>query len=308
MIKRTFADVKSELARVAGHAGMQTTDVRLREMVTIAQERLSVAGEWPYQYARLKFRQIGSLVCLPCEYEALVHSTVEREPIELQPSWFEFLDFGPGPTDQTKWANLGIDLGEVAVYRQPGTTGAVLNVTATEGADTGDVVVTGYDTNGVRKVVNYALPDATSTVRWSKVVQVTKPATLGDVVLSWEDDFAREQVAAVYRYRDKTPSFRSYRFPLLDTEDKIVHGIARRRLYPVTSDQDELFITNIAALRLAVKGVAFEDAGKIIEAETSFASAKKILTDEAARYQATKAAPPVNVTRIAALSTRPDIY
>jgi hypothetical protein len=307
MIKRTFGDVKTELARVAGQTGMQTNDARLREMVTIAQERLCVAGEWAYQYARIKFRQFGGIVCLPAEYEAMVHCTIEREPVELQPSWFEFLEYGPGPTDKTKWSNLGIDLGETPVYRQPGSAGSKIRVVSTDGTDTATVEVTGYDVNGVRKVVPFVLPDATSDIEWSKIIQVSKPLTAGDVVITFEDDYGRKTIAATYRYRD-VASFRAYRFPIGDAESKVVHAIVRRRVYPITSDKDELFITNLPVLRLAVKAVAFEDAGKVVEAETCFGIAKGILQDEAKQYKSGQQKIGVNVSRVNAMTTRTDIY
>lgn len=308
MIKRTFADVKAELARVAGATGMQVNDGRLRELASIAQERLCLAGEWPYQYARVKFRQYGGVVSLPCEYESLVHTAVEREAVAIQPAWFEFLEYGPGPVDPARWTNLGLDLGESPVYQQPGPEGATLKVTSTEGADTGSVVVTGYDPEGVRRVVSFALPQATSPVAWAKISQVTKPATAGDVVLSYTDTFGQETVAASYRYRDLTPSFRQYRFPIGDDASKVVHAVVRRRLYPVKTDSDELFITNLAALRLGVKAVAFEDAGRLADSEAAFTLAAGILAAEARLYRAGQHTVPVNVSRVAALSTRSDIY
>lgn len=308
MIKRTFAEVKTELARVAGPTGMQVTAPRLMELASIAQERLCVLGEWPYQYARLKFRQYGGIVSLPCEYEALVHTTLDREPVEVQPAWFEFLEFGPGPMDRAQWSNLGADLGESPVYRQPGEPGATLKVAATNGSDSGMVKVFGCDTKGVRQQVDFALPHAVSPVEWSKITQVIKPATAGDVVLSLTDAFGTQYVAAAYRGRDTSPTFRTYRFPIAEDASRVVHAIARRRLYPVQAETDELFITNLAALRLGVKAVAFEDAGRLADSEAAFTLAAGILAAEARLYRAQRHAPPVNVTRIGALSARPDIY
>lgn len=308
MIKRTFADVKTELARIVGQCGMKADDPRLREMVTIAQERLCSDGEWPYQYARLKFRQYGGLVSLPSEYESLVHATVDREPLEIQPSWFEFLEWGPGPTDQTQWSSLGVDQGESPVYQQPGDKGATIRVASTDGDDTGNVEVEGYDIDGVRQVETFALPDAESDTEWSKIVKVTKPVTSGDVVLSYTDKYGREYVAASYRYRDTTPSFRCYRFPIESDDSKLVHGVVRRRVFPIRSDSDELIITNLAALRLGVKAVALEDSGKLPDSEAAFAIAGRILGKEAKHYRAGHHAPVINVNRIGALSSRPDIY
>lgn len=307
MIKRTFADVKAELSRVAGVSGMPVNDARLRTIVDIAQERLCGEGEWPFQYARVKFNQYGGILALPAEFEALVHTTIDRSSAEVYPQWFEMLDYGPGPTDKEHWRNVVIDYGEAPVFRQPGADGATLRVTSTDGADTSTVRVEGFDTEGVRRVETFTLPDATSATKWSKITAVAKSVTAGDVVVSYTDQFGDQYVAATYRYRDTNPSFRTYRVPIDEDKSGLIHGIVRRRLYPVRSDNDELFVTNIAALRLAVKAVALEDADKFAESETAFAIARRILGQEAKHYRAGQTVP-VRVTRINNLSERPDLY
>ncbi len=307
MIKRTFADVKAELARVAGVSGVPVADTRLRSMVSIAQERLCTMGEWPYQYARVKFNQYGGIVSLPCEFEALVHSTIDRQSVDIYPQWFEMLDYGPGPMDREAWSNVVVDHGESPVFRQPGPDGATIRVVSTSGSDTSTVRVEGYDTNALRVVETFTLPDATSATKWSKVTAVTKSQTTGDVVLSFTDQFGDQFVAGTYRSRDITPSFRTYRVPIAEDASGLIHGIVRRRLYPITGDNDELFITNIAALRLAVKAVALEDADKFAESEGAFGIARRILSDEAKHYRAGQAVP-VRVTRINAMSEHPEVY
>jgi hypothetical protein len=310
MIKRTFGQVKTELSRVAGQTGMQATDPRLRELVNLAQERLSTMGEWPFQYARVKFCHFGGVLSLPCEYESLAHTAIEDQPVSIQPTWFEFLEYGPGPLKKESWSNLGLDLGESPVYRQPGTGGAKLRVASTNGDDAGNATVFGYDKTGVRREVTFALPDATSTVEWSKVTQVVKPVTAGDVVLSFTDIFGRTSQAAVYRSRDTSPTFRAYRFTgIADDQTKVIQGIVRRRLYPILTDNDEMFITNLGALRLGVKGIALEDKGDVVTAARTFELAKTILQDEARLYKGSRtSAPQVNVSRVASLSARADIY
>ena len=141
MIKRTYGDVKDELRRVAGQTGLVVDDARLLTTVNLAQERLSTLGEWPFQYARVKFCQRGGVVALPTMYEAIVHAAIDRESIETNPPWFEFLEYGPGPYQKNEWCNYGLDMGESPVFFQPGDGGATLTVTSTNGADTDNVVV-----------------------------------------------------------------------------------------------------------------------------------------------------------------------
>lgn len=308
MIKRTFGSVKSELARVAGQSGMPVDDARLREIVFLAQERLCTKGEWPFQYDRLKFKQYDCVVSLPSEYESLVHTSLDRVPVEIQPPWFEFLENGPGPQDRDGWVNLGIDLGEWPVFWQPGSEGSKVRLVSTSGDDSGQVTVVGYDTDGLAQSLGLDLPDITTEIELSKITQVVKPVTAGDVVLSYVDEFGEESIAATYRARDTNPTFRTYRFPTISDEGTVVHGIARRRLYPITSDNDELLVPNLGALRLAVKGIAFEDNDKVIEAANCFALATEILREEAKLYRGSRNTAPVNVSRVSRLSVRPDIF
>lgn len=309
MIKRTYGDVKEELRRVAGQTGLVVDDARLKVAVNLAQERLCTKGEWPYQYARIKFCQRGGVVALPTQYEALVHTAINREPVETQPPWFEFLEYGPGPYIKNEWCQYGLDMGESPVISQPGASGALIRVTSTSGSDTGNVIVKGYDTSMVAQTLSLALPDTTSTVRLRQITQVIKPATIGDVVLSYIDTSGRQFVAGDYRARDVNPTFRCYRFTAIaDDQTKVVDAVVRRRLRDIVDDTDEMFITNLGALRLAVKAVALLDKGDLPASEGAFEAAAQILRDETHLYRASRQPAPVNVTRVASMTERTDIF
>jgi hypothetical protein len=309
MIKRTYGDVKDELRRVAGQTGLVVDDARLLMAVNLAQERLSTLGEWPFQYARVKFCQRGGVVALPTMYEAIVHAAINRESVETNPPWYEFIEYGPGPYQKNEWCNYGLDMGESPVFFQPGDGGATITITSTDGDDTGNVIVKGLDVNGVAQTVTLALPDASSTIKWSRVNQVIKPVTQGDVVLSFTDKYGAKILAGDYRARDINPSFRLYRFTALsETKSKTVDAIVRRRLYEIAADTDELFITNLGALRLGVKGVALLDKGDLQASELAFSAAAQILRDETHKYRGSRQPAPVNVTRIASMAERQDIY
>jgi len=308
MIKRTFGDVKAEIASVAGQAGLPVDDPRLISLVNLAQERLCTKGEWPFQYARIKFCQFGGIVSLPTEYEAIAHSTLDRATVEVMAPWYEFVEYGPGPQDQKKWVNVGIDRGESPVYRQPGPAGAVLRVVSTSD-DEGEVRIFGYDENGVRVGETLSLPEATTAGKFSKITQVIKPVTVGDVVLSCTDEYGEQFQIAAYRPRDTNPTFRTYQFTGVDEgKCKVVHAIVRRRLFPVIADTDELFITNLGALRLGVKAIALEDKGDLAGSAGALQLAKEILQDETRLYHAGRTVPAVAVSQIISMNGRPDIW
>jgi hypothetical protein len=54
--------------------------------------------------------------------------------------------------------------------------------------------------------------------------------------------------------------------------------------------------------------VALLDKGEIADSEAAFAAAAQILRDEASHYRARRTPAPVNVTRVAAMTERTDIF
>jgi hypothetical protein len=329
----TYKDVKDELRRIAGQTGVQVDDPRMLTFLNLAQERLCVLGEWPFQYARLKFCQHGGLVSLPSEYEAIVHSSVDDNPAPIQNSWYEFLGEGPGQQDTAGWVNVGIDRGESPVFRQPGLPGKRLKVTALadERVGSGDelirptILVMGYDDTGawVRSYRDGALRDGVAVElagdtssgeteteeKFSRITQVVKPATRDDVLLGYVDDAGVEYEAARYAARDLNPSFRQYHFPSIRPGDTaLVRAIVRRRLPAVTEDTDPLFVPSLSALRLGVMGVALEDKGDLVQSQAAFALAKDFLTQLVSKYKATLPSPPVEVSPTMAFGDASTIF
>jgi hypothetical protein len=220
------------------------------------------------------------------------------------PPWFEFLEFGPGPVSSSTWNNNGVDQGESPVFLQP-RAATTVNVTS-GGADTSNVTIFGLDQTGAEVSAVLALPNTTSSVQFTKITRVMKLATLGRVTLTYTTGTI---VAGIYRKRDTLPTFRNYRFPAIRSDRTIIiDAIVRRRLIDVVDDSSELFITNLGALRLAIKAIALEDKGDVANANGYFELAAKILRDESNEYRASSNPAPLNVTRVASLSARSDIY
>lgn len=320
MIKRTWADVKTELARVAGQAGVRADGDSLRNYANLAQERLITAGEWPFCYARLKFAQYEGLIALPSEFEALIKADVDRSPVKVFDRWYEFLEYGPGQQDKQGWTASAIDRGESPVYRQPGATAQVVRVTAAVDELVGDerrtVTILGYDGSGewVRTEVDGVWQDgetvelkgdqeenyADTETLFKVITQVIKPATNGAVSISYINEFEEETIAARYRHNEVNPTYRTYFLPSIATDTTaLVHALVRRRFTPVAADSDLLLVTSLPALRLGVIGIAQQDAGKTVEAEQTFAIAAGILREEAKLYSGSPK-PPLDVSPVCA--------
>ena len=299
-MRRTYGEIKSQLARVAGQSGLSANDSRLLDMVNEAQERLCTLGEWPEMYDRIRFCQYEGLVALPSEYSDITAVTIDGRAHSLVDPWFEFVTSGPGPvSDQYE---VVVPRGEAPVYRQAGDTARFIRVYSSADERTNgvrpSVRICGLDENGhwVRTEVNGVWQDgenvelrgddvtnyATTAHKFSKVTFVEKARTNGHVVLNYIDNALVETQAARYHHYDINPSFQIYHIPTIgEGSTKSLQGRARRRVVPVTQDSDLMTISNVSALKHAIKAVGFSDQGKDVESETSYEVAKRILAEAA---------------------------
>lgn len=277
------------------------------DLVNIVQERLCPEGEWPFLFARLKFRQYEGILALPSEYETLIRADLDREHLRMQDAWFEFVHDGPGQQDVPyRMPGIAIDSGESCVVRQPGSTAHAVRVYAYRDERVNGVRpyvrVFGYDEYNVwvRSKVGDEWVDgidlplngdtnpnyATSTIKFSRVTQILKPRTVGDLLMVYVDTAGTESFAGRYSHRDTSPSFRIYRLPgILDGDTKLVHALVKKRVRPIQCGSDELLVTNLSALRFGLMALAAEDKGDIQGSLGFLASAVDVLRKETRAYR-----------------------
>lgn len=313
MIIRTLADVRSELRRTAGQAGLRADDDRLVEYINAATERLLSMVDSPVgSLHRLKFCQYGGVVALPSRYERVVKSSLDREQTPVFDQWYEFMDFGPGHQDKTPNVSVLIDRGESPVIRPAPATGWKVRIYGYADERVNGVRpkvrVLGYDeynrwirteSGGVwsdgeelevdgDSATNYR----ESTNKFSRVTQVIKPVTNREVELYYVDDYGTTLLAGRYDYWETNPSFRTYFAPGVDsTSGTLVHILAKVRFVPVSRDTDKLIISSLPALRLALRALATEDSDKPTDALVIWQLASKVLIDEARQYYGTAPKP-----------------
>jgi hypothetical protein len=315
MIQRTLSDVIDPLRRVASQAGLRADDVRLTEYINIAQERLlskthTIVGT----IHRLKFYQVGGVIALPSRYERLLKGGVNGHKGQVMDQWYEFMDYGPGfqdtPRPNPVWGRVDafIDYGESPVIRQSTERARYVRVYSyVDERVSGNrpvVTVYGYDENGqwVRSERSGVWGDgidlplngdlnpnyAQSTVLFTKVTQVKKPVTNGIVELYYYDgDYDETVFAARYDYWETNPSLRLYFFPIAQDKNSVVHALCKVRYRDALNPGDQLIISSLPALRLAMRALAKEDADQITEADALWTSAKQVLCDEAFQYYGT---------------------
>lgn len=316
MRRKNYGDVKSALARVAGQSGLSSSDARLIATVNEAQERLSTMGEWPWMYERIRFCQYESLVTLPASYEALTSVVLSGSPIPMVDPWFEFVEDGGGPQDSVAEYNVVIPRGEAPVYRQSCGTAQVITVYSDQDERVAGVRpkirICGIDENAnivrtqsggvwidgeeVELRGDHADNYATTTSKFSQVTSVTKARTNGTVTLNYVSAAAVETQAARYQHYDVNPSFRVYHLPNIPKgTTQLIQARVRRRLIDVVSDNDPMTVTNISALKAAVRAVSYGDQGKTAEAEAEFGLARNILNQEANLYKGGQPKQPMTV-------------
>jgi hypothetical protein len=326
MAKRTYGEIKREMSRTAGQAGISIDDEILIDLVNLAQERLISKGQWSFLYAQLTINQFEGTLTLPSEYEALLGIAQNRTPAPIFDQWYEFLELGPGPQDNdntSRWTPGAIDRGETPVILQPSDEAWRVSVFSPTDELVDDerptVRVLGYDENGkwVRSLVDDVWHDGillelrgdeededdryhTSTVKFSKVTGFQKPATNDYVELYFQDEFDDRYLAGRYRHDELTASFRSYSIPSIGTDEtRLVHAWVRRRFRKVTRDEDEMMVGSLPALRFAIKAIAAEDKDDIVTARALLDEAVTVLRDED-RHRRPSANPGIEVRSVGA--------
>jgi hypothetical protein len=217
VIKRNYSDVKAELARVCGAAGMVVSDARLLTNTNLAIEELINELDHPLFYDRLRFVVHDGKITLPYPYERAVGIKLNEQPIVLQSPWFEFVGYGwdllTGWSESAQRfdeSRLGpgyltgaLDRDDVVFFKDiPAVSLGVqyilrLRTTTDERISSNmpaDVIVQGYDGNGdwIRSQNNAgdwidgvtfvwtadgSFQVANSAQVFSSVVNVTKPVT-----------------------------------------------------------------------------------------------------------------------------------
>lgn len=318
MIRRTYGEVKEELARVAGQTGLRVNDARLLKLVNMVQERLLTLGDWPQHQDRLKFAQYGGLIALPSEYQTLQRASVDRVDQPVFGAWYEFVGEGPGQQDGVCGQSVGVDRGEQPVIRQPHEP---MLLRLYSGADERvasvrpKVRVFGIDeygrtirsesggvwSNGIELELRGEDPInfSESAVKFARIDQILLPRRKDQAELFYVDGDGEEYLAGRYRHWETNPSFRCYWFPTMgDSGEAVVHALVRRRFTPIIEDNDPLLITPLAALRAGLRALAKEDSDKPDEAMVQWNLAAQAMADEAKQYRPVTASPTVDASKI----------
>lgn len=302
MIRRAFSQVKSELARVCGGTGMDTSDSRVMGYLNMATEELMQEYDFPSVVDRLVFNVTSGHITLPSAYDRIMMMNLNCVPLQMQSPWFEFIATGwellnEIPADDSFFDSLGVlsgvlDRDRVCQFEDVPTDDApyTLRIYGQAGHDERDddlqrpkIIVRGYDNDGVwirtqdstgewidgveieinADTAPYYV-DSTQTIK--EITAIVKPITNGYVyAYAVPATAGTPTFLAAYAPYDENPFYRKYFIKGLCGEtDETVQILARcrRRYVPVTRDSDELIISNLPALKAMVMAIFYLESGE----------------------------------------------
>jgi len=259
-----------------------------------ASERLMQSGLWGGLFAIVDFDSSEGSIALPWQYESVLGCTIRRVPRPIFGGFHEFLESGPGFLEDGEMGvwNMLVDEGQWPT--QVGQiTPQLIRLTISNALDAAKVVrVFGYnddgpiyDSTGVPGIsLTLANPIVTSSVEMI-VTAVNKVATLGTVTLSSVDG-ATVTPLSVYQPPETNPQYRRYKTGTIQASDNgypVIRAKCKRRFIPYVNESDQVYPSNLGALKFGVMAMNFEQsaaASEVAAAETFWGKAEQLLNQQ----------------------------
>lgn len=316
----TFSSVKTSIARVLS---LNTTDARVAEYASRAQERLLHKGKWVGTYGRFRVCVNNSCLTWPREIETIEMAAVCSTPIDVRNEWYEFLGNGPGVSGgDCGCANQLLDRGENCAFDDVVGTGNKLAVycDGTEAAGA-KILLRYYNSNGIKVYSTVSgesiegeyitLPAggayaySTYEVLPGGFYDVVKPATLRTVrIYQYTVATAALKPLAYYEPDETNPVYRRSLVPGISTcgeaaEDgcsyDTIEIMGKFRHRPVAKDSDSLIIQSAEALRLMVQAIRKEEDNLWDDAAKYEARAEAILSEQLRHWLGDGAVVPIRM-------------
>jgi hypothetical protein len=297
MIRRTLAQARPELARIAATSGFPASDVRILDRINQATEELANEGDWPGIVDRYLFSSTTGHIILPSFLDRILGVAINNMPYSMRSPWYEFVEYGPGPQGACGWMDSVIDRGETSIQIPfPELSGGPWTLYCiSELSEVGQILVQGRLANhrDVRtqpvtgtfidgEQLQFSAPGSPvyGAVQFGEITGVEKPETDGYIELwATNGNPLQDVMLAAYSPEETTPSYHGYFLPSLHLDCRrecccgtsspsarppmqiLVRG--RRRFVPVSSDTDLLMISNLPALVSMLMAIQKREVGDI---------------------------------------------
>lgn len=297
MIRRTYGSVKEQLARVTQN-GMCATDPQLLARVNEAQERLMNKGLYAGTYGRYSVCVYGGCITLPREFESILGYNFGGIAHQVYNQWYEFMENGPGIAPVGDWKRL-IDRGYAPTFRSLESQKYIKVYTDLVEDSTATILFRGSDSlnNRVQTQENDQYIDGerlslqtspvTTSSAFRDVDAINKTVTKGWVrVYAVDPDTGAESCVAILAPDETLPMYRRYAIPGFENQQgSTVTVLAKRKFIPVISDDDDLIITNLGALKMMLIAIEKEENNNLDDAIKYEAKALDLLREELREVQ-----------------------
>lgn len=297
MIRRTYGSVKDQLARVTQN-GMCATDPQLLARTNEAQERLLNKGLYAGTYGRYSVCVYGGCITLPREFESIIGYNFGSIPGQVYNQWYEFMENGPGIAPAGDWKRL-IDRGYAPTFRSLESQKYIKVYTDLVEDSTATILFRGSDSlnNRVQTQENDQYIDgerlslqtspAITSSAFRDVDAINKTVTKGWVRVYAVDPVTdAESCIAILAPDETLPMYRRYAIPGFENQEgSVVTVLAKRKFIPVTTDDDDLIVTNLGALKMMAIAIEKEENNNLDEAAKYEAKALELLREELREVQ-----------------------
>lgn len=318
----TFGSVKLACSRVLTN---NTTDARVAEYVSRAQERLLYKGKWVGTYGRYRVCINQGCLTWPREIETIEMAALCNCPIDVRNEWYEFLGSGPGVQgEDCGIARQLIDRGDNCAFDDVVGTGNKLAVycDGTEAAGA-KILLRYYNSSGGKVYTTVSgesvegeyitLPAgggyaySTYEVMPGGFYDVVKPATLRTVrIYQYTVVGGALKPLAYYEPDETNPVYRRSLIPgvsntcggeAADDECSVrsIDIMGKFRQRPVSKDSDALIIQSPEALRLMVQAIRAEENSNEELSMILEAKAEKTLREQLGHWIGDGAVVPIRV-------------
>lgn len=319
MIRRTLGDVKDAIAKVIGTCG---TDPQVRDYINQATEVfMNWPAKWVGTYQRIRIcADPKGCITWPRQI-ATIEAWAECDcPGIIRNQWFEFQANGSGLLDSTDNVGLTLlDRGQACTFDDITGDDKVLKVYAdlAEAADA-YLIAQGYDQNnnwiqteypalsgiyidGERILISTTPQTSTKIFKQGSPTAILKPVTNGPVRLfQFQPSTGGQKALGIYEPSETRPNYRRSQVPNLSSQcscgpdpdgdddscdKKQITVMAKLQFIPVLVDNDWLFISNLAALKLMVQSIIKKEQNLFGEAKAYEADAISQLQHELQTYE-----------------------
>lgn len=314
----TLANVKA--STIPGALGIAPCDPRFTRYLNESQARLATDGKWWGTYKRLRVCVSDGCVTWPEEVLVVEAITLGGVGLPIRNGWFEFMEDVRAPQtcaeDQCAERQL-LDRGTVYQFRN--FTGlSKVRLYPASATDVGKrVLIQGLDANGneIRtndptagwvsgEYLTLAMPfvESTNAFKSPGLTGVQKPVTNNRIVMTGVNTVTAVETQVAYwspgvtvpEYRRtfltgrvscaSTDVAQGCEEAITDCATPIVNAIVRLKCIDAVADSDWMFISNLRALKEAMRCIQKEDANQPQEAEVHYQNALRALRNELEQY------------------------